>query len=155
MQRLVDFLRFHLERLLLRGLTYRLLFMGLAVITVSVVGGLALIALGGQPESPTEAIWWAFLRLTDPGYLGDDVGNGRRVISTLLTVAGYVLFMGTLVAILTQALNATIIRLQRGETPIVMSGHIVVLGLTERTHIVLTEMFRIEPRVERFLARIG
>ena len=41
-----------------------------------------------------EELWWSFLRLTDPGYLGDDEGTSRRIISTLLTVAGYVFVHG-------------------------------------------------------------
>ena len=66
--------------------------------------------------------WWAFLRLTDPGYLGDDEGNWRRVVSTWLTVSGYVLFMGTLIAILTQWLNRTMRALEQGLTPITVRG---------------------------------
>lgn len=154
MNRFIDAARFALERLLLRGLGSRLVLMALAVVTVSILGGTALWFVGSE-ETWIQDVWWAFLRLTDPGYLGDDEGVGRRIISTVLTISGYVLFLGALIAILTQALNATIQRLQRGETSIVMSGHIVLLGLTERTHIALTEILRIEPRVERFLARLG
>ncbi len=53
-----------------------------------------------------QAIWWAFRRLTDPGNLGDDEGLFTRVLSSVLTVLGYVLFMGSLIAIMTQWLNA-------------------------------------------------
>lgn len=154
MRRFTDALRFYLERFLLRGSGWRLLLMAFIVVVVSCSGGL-LLKLTGATETLDQAVWWAFLRLTDPGYLGDDDGIARRVVSTGLTVAGYVLFMGALIAILTQALQETITRLQRGESPIVMRGHILVLGLTERTPVVLTELMRIETRVERFLARIG
>ena len=41
-----------------------------------------------------EAIWWAFLRITDTGYLGDDVGHVRRSVSGVLTVLGAVIFLG-------------------------------------------------------------
>ncbi|MEM9696412.1 MAG: hypothetical protein AAGA56_27960, partial [Myxococcota bacterium] len=101
---------------------------------------------------PTAA-WWAFLRLSDPGYLGDDTGTGRRVVSTILTVAGYVVFLGALVAILTQSLNAIIRRLESGITPIAEKGHVVVVGMNTRTPLILAELLRSQGRMRRFLAR--
>lgn len=149
----VNALKFHLERLLLRGAHYRLGLMAMAVVGVSVLGGGALVAL--QEGSFSESAWWAFLRLTDPGYLGDDEGVGRRLVSVLITVAGYVLFMGALIAILTEWLHSTIRRLQRGETPIAMKDHLLVLGLTERSPVVIEEILASEGRVKRFLAGRG
>ena len=70
-------------------------------------------------------MWWAFLRLTDPGYLGDDEGLARRTISTVVTVLGYVLFLGLLIAILTQWLNQLIARLESGVTPVALSDHVL------------------------------
>ncbi len=66
--------------------------------------GLAGLASTGGFWGPREAIWWAFLRLTDPGYLDDDEGTTRRLISVIVTVLGYVLFMGSLVAITSSGL---------------------------------------------------
>ena len=52
---------------------------------LSVIAGV-LVRLGTADAGNTaESIWWAFLRLTDPGYLGDDQGVFRRVVSTVLT----------------------------------------------------------------------
>ena len=56
----------------------------------------------GHDDLPA-AIWWAFLRLTDPGYLGEDHGVIPRTVSTVLTLAGYVVFLGALVAIMTKS----------------------------------------------------
>ena len=150
----MNWLTFHLERLLLKGAHYRLLVMAIAVAAVAIGGGLALNAIG-EPESIGDASWWAFLRLTDPGYLGDDEGLGRRIISVLVTIAGYVLFMGALIAILTQWLHETVERLQRGETPIVMQNHVLVLGLTRRTPMVIEELMRSAPRFNRYFQRNG
>ncbi len=143
-----------IERLLLRGAWVRLGVMATLVVVVAVTGGLLLVGIG-EKETLREAIWWAFLRLTDPGYLGDDEGTWRRAISTGLTIAGYVLFMGALIAILTQWLYATIEKLQRGETPISMANHILILGMTDRTPQVLDELRRATPRLQRFLALRG
>lgn len=96
-------------------------------------------------------MWWAFLRLTDPGYLGDDEGNVLRVVSTVVTILGYVLFLGALIAIMTQWLNATLNRFQQGFTPIVQNDHIVILGWTNRTATMIEELLLSEERVRRFL----
>lgn len=96
-------------------------------------------------------MWWAFLRLTDPGYLGDDEGNVLRVVSTVVTILGYVLFLGALIAIMTQWLNATLNRLQQGFTPIAQNDHIVILGWTNRTATIIEELLLSEERVRRFL----
>ena len=98
-------LRFRLERLLLGGVIFQLIFIGLLLALVSFVAALALVSFDGSATSLPDGMWWAFLRLTDPGYLGDDQGLGRRTLGTIVTVTGYVLFMGSLVAILTQWLH--------------------------------------------------
>ena len=102
-----------------------------------------------------DGVWWAFLRLTDPGYLGDDEGLARRTISTVVTVLGYVLFLGLLIAILTQWLNQLIARLESGVTPVSLSDHVIVLGWSQRTPTIVQELLRTRKRVERFLARQG
>jgi len=80
-----------------------------------------------------DGVWWTFLRLTDPGYLGDDDGVVRRVVSTIVTVLGYLLFLGLLIAILTQWLDETIRKLESGTTPVRLEDHVIILGWTHRT----------------------
>ncbi|HSR41137.1 MAG TPA: hypothetical protein VLL48_03170 [Longimicrobiales bacterium] len=45
-------------------------------------------AAGSGFEAFGEAVWWATVRLTDPGYLGEDAGAVSRTLSTGLTVSG-------------------------------------------------------------------
>jgi len=149
--RLLGLLRYRLERFLLGGPHFRLAFIAGVIGAFSILGGLAIVGTG--PESLGEAVWWAFLRLTDPGYLGDDEGPQRRFVSTVLTVSGYVLFMGALVAILTTWLHQTIHRLETGTTPIALTGHVLVVGANSRTPTILRELLASEERVRRFLAR--
>lgn len=144
-----------IERILVRGAHYRFLVVVAAIGIVSVVGGLLLVMDAGQPEGPGDAMWWAFLRLSDPGYLGDDEGLWRRVVSTVLTVLGYVIFLGAMVAILTQWLNDTLNRLEQGRTPIRQSGHVVILGWTNRTRTICRELVSAEGRLSRWLELRG
>ncbi len=149
-----DRLQFVLERFLVRGPLFRLLFVVAIIVGVSVVGGLLVVGTG-QFHGPGEAIWWAFLRLSDPGYLGDDHGLYIRTVSTILTVAGYVLFLGAMIAIMTQWLNSALRRLENGLTPIANRDHFVVMGWTTRTATIVQELLLSSERVQLFLRRRG
>ncbi len=148
-------IRFALERFILRGLGYRLLLAAAIIATVAVVAGTLVTLLDPGSSLAEEGIWWAFLRLSDPGYLGDDEGIARRTISTVVTVLGYVIFLGLLVAILTQWMNQFIARLESGVTPVALSDHVIVLGWSHRTPTIVQELLQTRKRVERFLARRG
>src|SRR5688572_23475192 len=109
---LSKFLRFQLERWIQRGIFHQLLLMATAIALVAVSGGLMAWLATAKFAGPAQAIWWAFLRLTDPGYLGDDEGVALRAVSTVVTILGYVLFMGSLIAIMSQWLARTIRELE-------------------------------------------
>src|SRR6056297_3026382 len=103
---------FHLERFILRGAPYQLLLIAGMIVLVSLISGGILFLLRPAGTDFWDWVWWGFLRLSDPGYLGEDEGTVQRAVSTLVTVLGYVLFMGALVAIMTQGLHRTISRLE-------------------------------------------
>lgn len=148
-------LKFHFERLLLRGLRYRLLFASLIIMTVAVVGGILLLAFDSNSGDLGDSVWWAFLRLTDPGYLGDDEGYVGRALSTIITVLGYVLFLGLLIAILTQWMNQVIDKMEAGLTPVILNDHILILGWTHRTPYIVKELLLTRGRADRFLDSRG
>lgn len=157
LRRLREFLQFQVERFLLGGPQFRLLFLMALVGLISVVGGAVLHRF--DPAAAAEpwhhAIWWAFLRLTDPGYLGDDQGVLRRVLATAITVLGYVIFMGALIAVMTQWLNQTIRRLEMGLTPVAMRRHVAILGWTSQTPELVAELTASAGRLRRFLRAAG
>lgn len=153
--RVTNQLTYWVERLLLRGMRYRLLLVAMVIATLSVLAGGVVWLLEPSIGNPAEAIWWAFLRITDTGYLGDDVGNVRRSVSGVLTVLGAVIFLGALVAVMVQGLNQGISRLESGTTPIAARGHIAILGWTNRTPQLIAELVQSEGRVARFLQRRG
>lgn len=145
-------LRFFLERWIQRGVFHQLVFVALTIVSIAVIGGLVAWVGTSSFESLGKAIWWAFLRLTDPGYLGDDEGALLRVVSVVITVLGYVVFMGSLIAILTQWLTSTMRKLESGRAPISMRDHVVVLGWTNRTAEIVDKLIRAQGRLQRFLA---
>ena len=147
-------LQFALERFIVRGAFYRLLVVAAIIAAIAVVGGLIVFA-AGEITNLWSAIWWAFLRLTDPGYLGDDNGPLKRIVSTIITVLGYVVFLGALVAIMTQWFHATMRRIEGGTTPISMRNHFVILGWTNRSAAIVRELVESENRVRRFFEKRG
>lgn len=151
--RVIDRVKFVVERQLVKGAGFQLLVVGVFIGLISLVGGLLVLPQAATFDGIGSAIWWAFLRLTDPGYLGDDVGTWQRFVSTLLTISGYVVFMGTLVAILTRWLIAKMGDLERGLTPVTLKNHIVVLGWSNQTLPLLSELLGSSGRMRRFLEK--
>jgi hypothetical protein len=150
-----DWGTFHLESWMQRGALHQLLIIAVLIGLVAGTAGTLVLTLGGDFAHPRAAIWWAFLRLTDPGYLGDDEGLLLRTVSTVVTVLGYVLFMGSLIAIMTQWLNAKMRTLESGLTPISLRDHILILGWTNRTLAIVREIANAKERAQRFLRRRG
>lgn len=152
---ITEWLNFFLERQFVKGTHIQLFFVIALIGLISTFGGLLVLPSSDPTSSVGESIWWAFLRLSDPGYLGDDEGTWRRIVSTFLTVAGYVVFMGSMVAIITSWLNRKIRSLEQGLTPVTSNNHVVILGWTNRTIHIAAELFQSSKRVKKFLQRHG
>ena len=146
---------FQLEQLIVRGPLWRFALMLVLVVLVALVAGLLVRAIAPGFDSGEDAVWWAFLRLTDPGYLGDDEGMAKGAVSTVLTILGAALFTGALIAILVQWLNNTIERLELGLTPVTLDAHFVLAGWNSRTLTIIEEFLVSQGRVERFLRQRG
>lgn len=151
--RLINKLTFRLERWIQRGWLYQLSAAAVLVALIALMAGALVFTLTDDFSHFGAALWWAFLRLTDPGYLGDDEGTLLRVVSTVLTVAGSVVFLGALVAVITQWLDQKIETLESGLTPIATNNHIAILGWTNRTPDIVRELVVSKGRVQRFMKR--
>jgi ion channel POLLUX/CASTOR len=82
-------------------------------------------------------------------------GRCTRFVSTILTVLGYVVFLGALVAIMTQWLNERMRALEMGLTPIAQRDHVLIIGWTNRTPTIVQELVLSGSRVRRFLELHG
>ncbi len=155
LERIRNLLQFRLEQLIVRGALSRLFVIAMVMGLLSLIAGLLVYYWVDSFADAGASIWWAFLHLTDSGYLGDDEGTLLRVISTFMTIAGVVLFIGALIAIMTQWLNETIERLEQGLTPIAQNNHVLILGWTNRTAVMVEQLMLAEGRVKRFLRSHG
>jgi hypothetical protein len=145
------YFKYQVERFLIRGPFYQVLFIGFVIGLISLIGGQVLIYIEPEIGDIKTSSWWAFLRMSDPGYLGDDNGLAKRILGTALTLLGYVLFMGSLVAIMTQWLYKMMKELEAGYTPIMMKGHISILGYNNRTPIIIQQIVSSKRKFQIFL----
>lgn len=154
--RLVDRLFLLIELRLLPGLTQRLVLIAALIGVLALAGGLVVWQFAPLPgETATEAVWWAFLHLSDSGYLGDDSGLLRRSVAATLTVSGLVVFVGLLVAVMTQWLTQRILQFERGVTRVPFQNHVIILGWSNRTLPILRELLESKDRVQQMLTERG
>ena len=114
MRRIPKRLYYFIESLFVRGTGYQLIVVALVLALLAVMGGTIVYAASPSFDEYAGAVWWAFLRLTDTGYLGDDQGTLARVVSTILTISGAVIFLGAMIAILSNWLNRFMTNLASG-----------------------------------------
>jgi hypothetical protein len=153
-EKFVKSVKFRVERFLIRGPFYQILFIGAVICFISFTFGQMLFWVDPTESDLFKNAWWAFLRMSDPGYLGDDNGTYRRILATVLTILGYVLFMGSLVAIMTQWLYKTMKELESGFTPMNTVGHISILGYTNRTPLIIGQILTSKDKMNIILKKL-
>lgn len=154
MRRISKRLYYFVESLFVRGTGYQLIAVALVLGLLAAVGGTIVHVLSPEFDDLPRAVWWAFLRLTDTGYLGDDEGLVARTVSTVLTISGAVIFLGAMIAILSNWLNRFMTQLASGLSQIFEEEHILILGWHPRLHGIIEEIARSKERVKRRLGRV-
>jgi len=155
LSRIKNLLVFQLERLMMRGAVARFGFVLFLLSVPALVVGLLIRQLVPGFESVGDALWWAFEHVVVPEYTDDDEGVLKRTVATALIVLGSILFAGAVIAILVQWMEETTARLELGLPPVALDAHVVLLGWTSRTPVILAEIMVSQERVERFLRRRG
>lgn len=119
---------YNLERLWVRGPLVQILILLSFLMVISLTGGLVMVVFHPAYRSYPQASWWAFLHLTDTGYLGDDKDPLERIVAVILTFTGALLFVGGVIAILTTSLDRLMTLVSSGRTAVVEEGHLLLLG---------------------------
>lgn len=142
MKRTVYRLLYRLEQLLSKGPIFQIGALVVVLAVLAFLGGFVVFM------SPTKfrgqllpGIWWSFLHLTDTGYMGDDNEPLTRVVSVFLTFSGAILFLGGVIAILTNALDRLLASLAQGSTRVVEDGHILLVGWNPGVPVLIEELF--------------
>lgn len=119
---------YRLERVWVRGPVAQICLLLMALGIFALLGGLIMFLLHPGYANYAQACWWAFLHLTDTGYMGGDKDPLERVMSIFLTFTGALLFVGGVIAILTTSLDRLMSALAAGRTRVVEEGHLLLLG---------------------------
>lgn len=111
----------------------------LVIVGISVIGGF-IVYLTGTTEGLGHAMWWTFLHVTDPGYLGDAEDPVTAVFGTIFTILGMITFMAGLVGILTSLIATGLKKLHEGGAPVSFDEHIVILGWNSRIFTLVADL---------------
>lgn len=129
--------RYRLEK----GRPHLILLIGLLItlIGISVLGGLV-VFLSGAGEGLGQSMWWTFLHVSDPGYLGDAEDPLTAIFGTIFTVLGMITFMAGLVGILTSLITSGLKTLREGGAPVAFDNHIVIVGWNSRVYTLIADL---------------
>jgi len=86
-----------------------------------------------------DALWWSFLRITDPGNLAYDMRPSVRLIGSIVAISGWVIF-GLLISIISTAIQSKLNEMQKGRSAVHYENHTVVLGWNQNVFSVLDEL---------------
>ncbi|MBI5839194.1 MAG: hypothetical protein HZB19_03755 [Chloroflexi bacterium] len=138
-------LRYEIDNFLTRG-TIALVTALFAVTSCMVLAAAAILVFAGvKPAGSTgelnlaEAIWLAVTRALDPGTFADDTGWSYRLVGFLVTMGG-IFLTSALIGVLVSGLDRRLFELRRGRTPVVETGHTLILGWSPQIYTILHEL---------------
>ncbi len=121
----------------------------LALVSVGIILIAAgIVALGGQLLAPEgsqgvpffEALWLSLMRTLDPGTMGADVGWGFRLVMFVLPTLGGVFIIGSLIGVLSSAVDEKLEDLRKGRSLVLEQNHTVILGWSPQIFTIISEI---------------
>ncbi|GAA3005423.1 lipoprotein [Kitasatospora albolonga] len=91
---------------------------------------------GGWPG----VAWMSLLRTLDPGTMGGDTGGPLFLFLMLVVTIGGIFIVSALIGVLTTGLDQRIRQLRKGRSPLIESGHTIVLGWSDQVFTVIGEL---------------
>jgi hypothetical protein len=135
-----DLLRYRADEFLSSGAGRQLLL--LFVLALGVVGIHTILALVFSlpvGDKVGDKFWFYFTRILDAGTMGGDQGGMVRVVSTVDTILG-VIVAGLLISALAGNFQERLDAIKRGGSPVMESGHFLVLGWSEKIYSVIDQL---------------
>jgi voltage-gated potassium channel Kch len=112
------------------------LFLVVAAVVVALFGlGIA----GGESAGFIESFWQALLRVFDAGTFTGDEGWGLRIVTFIVTLGG-ILVVTSLIGLIASSIDQRIADLGKGRSPVLETGHVLVLGWSSRLFSILSEL---------------
>lgn len=138
--------RYWFDNTMSRGTPALVGWLGLATLTVVIVGGLLLWLVDPVTADNTErgflgSVWQSVLHALDPGTVGGD--DTRHwwftAIGFAITIAG-ILIVTALIGVLTTGLDAKLTELRKGRSAVIEHGHTVILGWSDQVFTIIPEL---------------
>lgn len=92
-----------------------------------------------KPVTLLDKSWFYFTRMLDAGTMGGDEGNLNRLLSTGATILGVVV-AGLLISSLAGNFQERLDAIKRGGSPVMESGHFLILGWSEKIYSVIDQI---------------
>ena len=125
-----------------RAMIGMLFVMSVAIVTLAgiVISVFNFTQVGDTTPLPFwEAAWESLMRTLDPGTMGSDTGSGFRAVMLFVTLGG-IFIVSALIGVLNNAIEGQMVRLRKGRSRVLESGHTVVLGWSPQVFTILNEL---------------
>jgi voltage-gated potassium channel Kch len=109
------------------------------VVAAALIAGFGLGIDNGQSASFFESFWQAMIRVFDSGSFAGDNGWGLRIVSLVVTLVGILVFT-SLIGLIATSIDQRIANLGKGRSPVLETGHVLVLGWSSRLFSILSEL---------------
>ena len=137
-------LRYRFDRAMSRGPMVVIAY--LAILSVVVMAVSAVVAVladmtfaGGTGDSFPEAVWQAMLRTLDAGTFAAETAWPTRLLSLVVTLIG-IFLAGSLIGLIANAVDQKVEELRRGRSPVIESGHSLILGWSDQVPRIVSEL---------------
>lgn len=136
-------LRYRFDNTLSRGTAGLILWLALVIGALVVIVGLFLTIAhmrdGESPVGAVEAVWLSLLAAFDTGTIADDNAWVFRVASIIVAIGG-IFVVSALVGLLSASVDSKIAELRKGRSPVLESGHTLILGWSPKLFAIIAEL---------------
>ena len=144
---ITDYLKYWIEYLFSKSLILRLLILGLFTFFIITCFSIIVYIYQGNIESAStfsflDSIWYAFVRILDPGVLaGTVLDTGRwqiMFIAIIITLIGLVI-VSTFIGFIVTAVGQQFEEYKKGRSKVLENNHIIVLGWTPKIYKIIDQ----------------
>lgn len=134
-------LRYWFDSTMSRGTPAIVAWLAAATLLLVIVGAvlLAVVAAADGEGGFLETTWLSLTRALDPGTMGGDAGWPFRLASLAITIAG-IFVVSALIGVLSSGIDGKLAELRKGRSPVLETGHTLVLGWSPKLFTVLAEL---------------
>jgi len=113
--------------------------LGFILIGAMLLAGLHSLGQDTGGVTVGESIWLSLVRSMDPGTMSSDAGWPFRLVSLMVTLAG-IFILSALIGLLSSGIDRRLEQLRRGRSPVVETGHTLILGWSPKLHSIISEL---------------